>query len=79
MYIKCEKRTLTYDEQINFMRWARRNGLKNEFYFDCVTAVNGEDYYQPDIPGVWANGTMTFGEALRKLKKYFKSHKRRTT
>lgn len=70
-----ENNVLTYDSQIKFEKWAMKNGIdskKHDFYFDHITAVDATHDDQPDIPGVKADGTMTWGKALAKLKKYFK-------
>jgi len=71
-----DKNKLTYSSQLEFKSWARKHGLtkKNgaDYYFDCATAVDATKMSQPDIPGVKANGTLTWGEALEKLKSYFK-------
>ena len=68
---------LVYSNQIEFKRWARRHGLskKNgaDYYFDCITPVDARDpMKQNDIPGFLADGKITWGEALKILKKYFK-------
>ena len=69
--------SLVYDNQIEFKHWARRHGLskKNgaDYYFDCITQVDARDpMKQNDIPGFLADGKITWGEALKILKKYFK-------
>lgn len=73
MHTSSEK--LTYSNQLEFKKWAKKYGLtkKNgaDYYFDSIYAVDATDENQPDIKGVIANGTMTFGEALEMLKKHF--------
>lgn len=69
--------TLVYSNQMEFKRWARRQGLskKNgaDYYFDCITPVDARDPMgQNDIPGFLADGNTTWGEALKILKNYFK-------
>lgn len=71
-----KSKILTYDSQLMFKKWAMKNGLdskKHEFYFDYVTAVDATHDDQPDIPGVRADGSMTWSQALAKLKKHFKA------
>lgn len=69
--------TLVYSNQMEFKRWARRQGLskKNgaDYYFDNITPVDARDpMKQNNIPGFLADGGTTWGEALKILKKYFK-------
>ena len=69
--------SLVYSNQMDFKRWARRQGLskKNgaDFYFDSITPVDARDPMgQNDIPGFLADGHTTWGEALKILKDYFK-------
>ena len=67
--------TLVFANKGNFKRWAVRHGLskKNgaDFYFDFITPVDARDNKQPDIPGFLADGNTTWGEALKKLARYF--------
>ena len=69
--------SLVYSNQMEFKRWARRQGLskKNgaDYYFDSVTPVDARDpMKQNNIPGFLADGKTTWGEALNILKRYFK-------
>ena len=69
--------SLVYSNQMEFKRWARRQGLskKNgaDYYFDSITPVDARDpMKQNNIPGFLADGKTTWGEALNILKKYFK-------
>lgn len=69
--------SLVYSNQMEFKRWARRQGLskKNgaDYYFDHITPVDARDLMgQNDIPGFLADGNTTWGEALKILKNYFK-------
>lgn len=69
--------SLVYSNQMEFKRWARRQGLskKNgaDYYFDHITPVDAHDLMgQNDIPGFLADGNTTWGEALKILKNYFK-------
>ena len=72
---------LTYERQFEFKKWAKARGLNRrkgaDFYFDYVTAVDATDFNQPDIPGVVANGTMTWEEAFKKLEDYFANKKKK--
>lgn len=67
---------LTYSHQLEFKRWAAHHGLTKkagaDYYFDCVTPVDATKMSQPDIKGFRADGTVTFGTALKILKKHFK-------
>lgn len=67
---------LTYSKQLDFKTWASHHGLTKkagaDYYFDFVTPVDATKPSQPDIKGFRADGTVTFGTALRILKKYFK-------
>jgi len=67
---------LTYDRQLAFKSWAKRHGLTKkagaDYYFDFITPVDATKMSQPDIKGFRADGTVTFGTALRILKKHFK-------
>ena len=67
---------LTYDRQLEFKSWAKRHGLTKkagaDYYFDFITPVDATKMNQPDIKGFRADGTVTFGTALRILKKHFK-------
>ena len=68
--------TLVYNNKAAFKRWAVRHGLskKNgaDFYFDFITPVDARDDRQPDIPGFLADGSTTWGEALKKLARHFR-------
>ena len=69
--------SFVYSNQMEFKRWARRQGLskKNgaDYYFDHITPVDARDLMgQNDIPGFLADGNTTWGEALKILKNYFK-------
>ena len=67
---------LRYDNQLEFKRWARRNGVTKkagaDFYFDYITPVDATKPRQPNIKGFYADGRTTFYEALKILKKHFK-------
>ena len=67
---------LTYSCQLEFKRWAAHYGLTKkagaDYYFDFVTPVDATKMSQPDIKGFRADGTVTFGTALKILKKHFK-------
>lgn len=67
---------LTYDGQLEFKRFVGRNnkelGINHKgdfFYFDYVTGVDAET--SRDIPGLMANGSMTWCQAVDVLKKHF--------
>lgn len=69
--------TLVYSNQLDFKRWATRQGLskKNgaDYYFDSIFPVDARDpMNQCTIPGFRADGNTTWGEALKILKNYFK-------
>ena len=69
--------SLVYNNQMEFKRWARRQGLskKNgaDYYFDNIYPVDARDPMgQNNIPGFLADGNTTWGEALKILKNYFK-------
>lgn len=68
--------TLTMGNQLEFKRWARHHGLskKNgaDYYFDSIYPVDATEAKQPDIKGFFADGSTTWGEALKILKKHFK-------
>lgn len=69
--------SLVYSNQMEFKRWARRQGLskKNgaDYYFDSIYPVDARDpMSQNTIPGFTTNGKTTWGEALKILKNYFK-------
>ena len=73
---KSERR-LTYSNQMEFKSWARKHGLTQKngarYYFDSVFAVHDNGMTSQDtIRGVIANGSLTWGEALYKLKLYFR-------
>lgn len=75
MNIKSEQK-LTYDNQMEFKSWAKKHGLTKKngarYYFDSVFAVHDNGMISQDnIPGVVADGTLTWGEALYKLKLHF--------
>lgn len=58
---------LTYANQLEFKAYAKSQGIdQNAFYFDCVTGVNA--LTNKDIPGLTADSTLTFGQALQILK-----------
>ena len=65
--------TLVYGNQLDFAKWARKNGIskKNgaDFYFDSTVPVDAKT--NKDIPGFAADGTVTWNEALQILKKHF--------
>lgn len=67
---------LTYDRQLKFKSWAKHHGLTKkagaDYYFDFITPVDATKMSQPDIKGFRADGTVTFGTALKILKKHFK-------
>ena len=72
---KSEQR-LTYSNQMEFKSWARKNGLTQKngarYYFDSIFAVHDNGMTSQDtIRGVIANGSLTWGEALFKLKLHF--------
>ncbi len=74
-YNDIAKQKLEFFDQIKFKDWAASYGINVEnnadFYFDniyCVDAIHGDK----TIPGVKCNGTMTWGQALKKLQEYFK-------
>lgn len=76
MNIKDQDRMLEYDNQLEFKKWASANGLdSNNYYFDCTTPVDTRGWIQPDIPGLYADGSKTWREALDILKNYFLSSK----
>lgn len=71
-----EKSTLTFSNQLDFKNWARKRGLTKkagaDYYFDGIFVVDGRDWdSQPNIENVVANGSLTFGKALARLKNYF--------
>lgn len=74
--IAIRNRKLTYDGQLEFKKWAKTQGLskKNgvDFYFDNIECVDGRDPHdQSTIRGVVCDGSLTWGEAARRLRKYF--------
>lgn len=68
---------LTYGNQLEFKKWAKRHGLTKkagaDYYFDSIYAVDARKSSQPTIRGVVADGSLTFREAAAKLKKHFKT------
>lgn len=67
---------LVYSNQLEFKAFARRHGLtyKNgvDYYFDNIYCVDATDKRQPNINSVRCDGSLTFGEAIDRLKKHFK-------
>lgn len=71
------KTMLVYENQLEFKKYAYKNGLKRkyDFYFDdaaCVDAKTSED-----IPEIETNNGLTFEKALKKLIKYYKNKDKR--
>lgn len=66
-----EDTLLTYDNQLDFKAYARKTYGLPDFYFDYVTGVDAKN--DRDIPGLYADGTMTWGEAVDILKSHFNS------
>lgn len=60
---------LTYDGQLDFKKWARKEYHLPDFYFDYITCVDAKD--DRDIEGVVADGSMTWGEAADYLVTHF--------
>jgi len=61
---------LVYDEQIVFKKFIKKHfGFKKDFYFDCVTGVDGKT--DRDIKGVRCDGTLTWNQNLIALRKHF--------
>lgn len=66
-----DKTILTYDNQLEFKKYARKSRGVKDFYFDYITCVDADT--DMDIPGVTADGTMTWGQAIAALVKHFKT------
>jgi len=62
---------LTYQNQLHFKKWAlaQLKTAEDLFYFDYVTGVDAKD--DKDIPGLTANETLTWSQALEVLKRHF--------
>ena len=68
-----ENTILAYDNKGEFTKWANRHGLRDrDYYFDCTTAVDARYSHQWSIPWVYANGTITWGTALKRMKRHFR-------
>ena len=67
------KTILTYNNQLEFKKFAFKNGLKRkcDFYFDDVDCVDAKT--SSNIPKVKCDGTLTYEKALKKLIKYFEN------
>lgn len=67
------KTTLTYSNQLEFKKFAFKNGLKRkcDFYFDDVDCVDAKT--SSNIPKIKCDGTLTYEKALKKLVKYFEN------
>lgn len=64
-------RKLTYGDQLKFKAAWRRHHKKGDiFYFDFVTGVDAKTAM--DIPGLAADGSMTWSQADKILCKHFK-------
>lgn len=61
---------LTYDGQLQFKRaWCRKYLKDDCFYFDYVTGVDAKTSH--DIPGLIADGSLTWRQASSILCKHF--------
>lgn len=69
--MKMSSNILTYDRQLEFKRYAHRRGIpvKKDFYFDYITGV--DEATSMDIPGLSADGTLTFAQAYDIVSKHF--------
>lgn len=68
---KLGSKKLTYDVQLDFKKWALKflRSKSDSFYFDYVTGVDSKT--SKDIPGLVADGSLTWEEALRILENHF--------
>lgn len=66
------KTILTFDNQLEFKKFARKTGGK--FYFDDVNCV--DEATSSNIDGVTCDGTLTFDKAAKMLTKYFANKKK---
>ena len=74
--MSAAENTLTYDNQLDFIKWVEQEGDiglgKGFFYFDFITPVDATKVEQPDIDGFYADGSVTWGQALEALKDHYK-------
>lgn len=67
------KTILTYDNQLEFKKFAFKNGLKRkyDFYFDDIDCVDTKT--SSNIPKITCDDMLTFEKALKKLIEYFEN------
>lgn len=62
---------LIYFNQMDFKQYAANRGIaRDKYYFDYTTCVNATT--DKDIPNVVADGSLTWDQAMQRLKIYFK-------